>query len=172
MAAAFTLWGLASAFETGTYSAFLYDSLQEAGRESDYGQVYARTSTLQILASALGALLGGYVGGINLQAPLLASAALPLALCPLVWRLREPQVEREIEPTYTLHIRQSVRYVSQRPLVAWLLGYWAVMGSVVWALRIFYQPFLRAYDVPVSSIGALYLGFQLSMAAGSWVRRY
>ncbi len=167
MAAAFLLWGLASAFETGTYSAFLYDSLKEAGREGDYGVVYGRTATLQILASALGAVIGGYLGGIQLQVPLWASAGIPLLLCPLVWSFREPQVERAVEPTYALQISESVRYVAQRPLVSVLLFYWAMMGAVVWALRIFYQPLLDSYGVPVPWIGALYLGLNLCMALGS-----
>jgi MFS family permease len=169
MAAAFLLWGLASAFETGTYSAFLYDSLKEAGREGDYGVVYGRTATLQILASALGALIGGYVGGIRLQMPLWASAAIPLLLCPLVWSFREPQVERAVERSYGLQIRESLRYVLQRPLVTVLLLYWALMGAVVWALRMFYQPLLDSYGVPVPWIGMLYLGSKLCMAAGSHV---
>jgi len=169
MAVAFLLWGLASAFETGTYSAFLYDSLKEAGREGEYGVVYGRTATLQILASALGALIGGYLGGARLQIPLWASAVIPLLLCPLVWSFREPQVERAVEPSYGLHISESVRYVSRRPLVTLLLFYIAAMGAVVWALRMFYQPLMDSYGVPVPWMGALYLGFKLSMAAGSQV---
>jgi MFS family permease len=169
MAAAFLLWGLASAFETGTYSAFLYDSLKEAGREGDYGVVYGRTASLQILASALGALIGGYLGAMRLQAPLWASSAIPLLLCPLVWSFREPKVERAVERTYGQQISESVRYVWQRPLVTSLLFYCATMGAVLWALRIFYQPLLDSYGVPVPRIGALYLGFKLCMAAGAQV---
>jgi len=169
MAAAFLLWGLASAFETGTYSAFLYDSLKEAGREGEYGVVYGRTATLQILASALGALIGGYLGGVRLELPLWASAAIPLLLCPLVWSFREPQVERAVEASYGLHITKSVRYVSQRRLVTLLLFYCATMGAVVWALRMFYQPLMDSYGVSVPWMGVLYLGFKLCMAAGSEV---
>jgi len=167
MAAAFLLWGLGSAFETGTYSAFLYDSLKEAGREGDYGVVYGRTTTLQILASALGAVIGGLLGGIRLQVPLWASAAIPLLLCPVVWSFHEPKLQRAVERSYSLHIRESVRLISERPLVKWLLWYWALMGTVVWSLRIFYQPLMDGYGVPVQSIGALYLGFKLFMAAGA-----
>jgi MFS family permease len=167
MSIAFALWGFASSFETGTYSAFLYDSLKEVNRERDYRRVISRTTTLQIVASALGGAVAGYLGGISKALPIQATAVIALFLCPLVLFLKEPQVLEVGEPSYRLHIRESIRFVSLRRLVVLLLLYSAVMGAVVWGLRIFYQPLLDFYQIPVQGIGLLYLFLKLCAAAGA-----
>jgi len=169
MSAAFALWGFASSFETGTYSAFLFDSLKELNSESAYERLFGRVTTLQILASALGGVIAGYLAGIDLSLPILGTALISLLLCPLVLLFREPRVASARDLNFRLHIRESVRYIWDRPLVAALLGYGAIMGAALWALRIFYQPLLRSSGAPVQVIGLSYVAFKLLAAAGAHV---
>ena len=166
-ALAFLLWGLSCSFETGTYSALLYDSLKEAGREQDYGRIHGQLCSLQVLASALGGALAGQIATRGLGLPLVSTAALALLLCPLVLLLHEPHVAAERESSYGLQIRESVGYVSRHRVVALLLLYAAVMGAVGWGLRIFYQPLMDSFRVPVQRIGLFYLLFNLTGAAGA-----
>jgi len=69
IAFSYLLWGFASSFETGTYSAFLYDSLKVINREDDYRKVMGRMTTISILASALGSVTAGYMAGVHLSFP-------------------------------------------------------------------------------------------------------
>lgn len=169
MCVSFAMWGLASSFETGTYSAFLYDSLKQVNREQEYGKVIGRTTTWMILASALGGVIAGQLGKVSLALPIVATAWVALFLCPLILFLEEPAVAVVREPSYGLHIRHSIGFVSARPLVALLLLYSAVIGAVMWALRIFYQPLLHFYHVPVQVIGLFYFSLKLLSAAGAHV---
>ncbi|MGD2073175.1 MAG: MFS transporter, partial [Candidatus Thorarchaeota archaeon] len=119
----YTIWGFASAFETGTYSAFLYDSLKQINKEDDYRRVIARVTTLAILSSALGSILAGYLGGIDLAIPILITASIALLLCPFVLLFVEPDIEDTMEPTYLIHIRESVVFILKHRVVALLLLY-------------------------------------------------
>lgn len=163
----YVLWGFSSSFETGTYSAFLYDSLKEEDREENFRRVIGRVRALTIIAAALGSMAAGALGGIDLDLPILLNASIPLLLCPLLLFFTEPEVTGTPEPSYALHIKESVRYVSQHKLVAYLILYSSIMGAAVWGLYNFYQPFLYAFGVTVESIGILYALFRLISAAGS-----
>jgi MFS family permease len=163
----YTIWGFASAFETGTYSAFLYDSLKQINKEDDYRRVIARVTTLAILSSALGSILAGYLGGIDLAIPILITASIALLLCPFVLLFVEPDIEDTMEPTYLIHIRESVVFILKHRVVALLLLYQTIIGTAVWALQIFYQPLLYSFGIAVESIGILYFLFKLCSAAGA-----
>ena len=93
-------------------------------------------STLVILASALGSILAGYLGGIDLALPIIATATMALLSCPLVLLFTEPQVADARSPGHLSHVRASVCYVLQHRLVALLILYSAVMGAAVWGLYI------------------------------------
>ncbi|HEX2560233.1 MFS transporter [Phenylobacterium sp.] len=52
------LWGVKSAFTTGTYEAVVYDELRSVGREGEYAKVIGRAHAIQaagVLAASLGA---------------------------------------------------------------------------------------------------------------------
>ena len=163
----YAVWGFATSFETGTNDALIYDSLKQMGKEADYQKVTGRITTLIILASALGSIIAGYLGGINLALPIIATATIALLSCPLVLLFAEPQVADVRSPGHLSHVRASVYYVLRHRLVALLILYSAVMGAAVWGLYIFYQPLLRSFDVSVERIGLLYLCFKLCGAAGA-----
>jgi MFS family permease len=164
----YILWGFASAFETGTYSAFLYDSLKLLDREADYRKVIGRVTTLAILASALGSVSAGFLAGISLALPIIITASIALLLCPLILFFTEPEIlDEEKEPSYLLHIKESVIFIFNHRLVALLLLYMTIIGTAVWGLHIFYQPLLKFFEIPVENIGILYLFFRLSSAAGA-----
>ena len=163
----YIIWGFASAFETGTYSAFLYDSLKQIKKEDNYRKIIGRVTTLAILSSAIGSILAGYLGGIDLALPILFTASLALLLCPFVLLFVEPDIEDSMEPTYLLHIRESVVFILNHRVVALLLLYQTIIGTAVWALQIFYQPLLNSFSIAVESIGILYFLFKLCSAAGA-----
>jgi MFS family permease len=165
----YVIWGFSSSFETGTYSAFLYDSLKEEDREEDFRRVIGRVRAVTITAAAVGSLSAGYLGGIGLDLPILFNAAIPILLCPFLLLFTEPEVSGASEPSYALHITESVRYVSQHKRVAWIILYSSLMSAAVWGLYNFYQPFLYALGVTVEGIGILYSLFRLTSAAGAYL---
>lgn len=166
---AYVLWGFSASFETGTYTAFLYDSLKSSRKEGDFRKVMGRVSALTIIAAALGSIASGYLGSVDLSLPIKINASIPLLLSPFLLFFREPKVANVREPTYLLHIKKSVRYISGHKLVACLVLYTSILGAGVWALHSFYQPLLDSFGVPVERIGVLYSTFRLAGAAGAYL---
>jgi MFS family permease len=81
----FILWGVKSAFTSGTFQGMVYDHLKDAGREADYARVIGRTKaasyagiTLAALAASLAVRFGGYhlVLALSVVAGLAAGAAI------------------------------------------------------------------------------------------------
>ena len=163
----YVLWGFASSFETGTYDAFVYDSLKQTNREADFRRVRGRISAIAILASALGSALAGQLGSIDLALPILLTACVALFLIPLILSFKEPDVSDAREPSYLMHIRASLSYALHHKLVGLLLLYSAVIGTAIWGLYIFYQPLLTTFGISVEGIGFLYLIFRVTSAAGA-----
>ena len=164
---AYVLWWFGASFETGTYDVLLYDSLKQCNRESDYRKVRGRVTTLSILAAAIGSILAGFLGGIELALPIFLTGALAVLTLPLILALREPEVSQVRDPSHLVHLKESVRYISRRRLVALLILYSAIMSTAIWGLHEFYQPFLSSFGIQVETIGILYLFFRLFSVAGA-----
>ena len=85
------LWGVKTAFTSGTFEALLYDELKAEGRAQDYTRIFGRTRAIQsggVLLAALGAALAARFGyGATLIASLVSvalsfAAALSLPRAP------------------------------------------------------------------------------------------
>jgi MFS family permease len=164
----YVLWGFGTSFETGTHDALIYDSLKQIDRETDYRRVMGRIRTLVILAGALGSIMAGYLGGIELALPIFLTACIGLLTSPLLLLLAEPEASDVMEPSHLLHIKESTRYVSHHGLVALLILYSSVVATAVWGLHDFYQPLLSTFGIQVETIGLLYLCFRLCGVAGAY----
>src|SRR2546426_10322880 len=74
--AANVVWSLGAAFSIGT-SAYLYETLLEAGHETEFPRDIGRGPMIQLLSNAAGALVGGgFVGGGGDPPPPLPGGAL------------------------------------------------------------------------------------------------
>lgn len=164
---AYVLWGFGSSFETGTHDALIYDSLKQINREGDYRRIRGRMITLAILAGALGSVMAGYLGGIELALPIILTASIALLMFPLLLFLTEPKASVVGEPSHLLHIKESLRYVSHHRLVALLIFYSALVAAAVWGLYDFYQPFLSSFGIEVQTTGLFYLFFRLFGVVGA-----
>src|SRR2546425_9449624 len=67
--AANVVWSLGAAFSIGT-SAYLYETLLEAGHESEFPRYIGRVTMIQLLSNAAGAFLRGVVVGVGGGLPL------------------------------------------------------------------------------------------------------
>jgi MFS family permease len=164
----YVLWGFGTSFETGTHDALIYDSLKQIDRETDYRRVMGRIRTLVILAGALGSVVAGYLGGVELALPIFLTASIGLLTSPLLLLLTEPEGSDVREPSHLLHIKESTRYVSHHGLVALLILYLSIVATAVWGLHDFYQPLLSTFGIQVETIGLLYLCFRLCGVAGAY----
>ncbi|MBD3280153.1 MFS transporter [Candidatus Dojkabacteria bacterium] len=78
-AVGFLLWGLGSTLITGTYQAYIYDSLANSKQESDYEKVIGRVNFFKKFGVSLGLIIGGFLASFSIQLAMLVSVV-PLIL--------------------------------------------------------------------------------------------
>ena len=72
------LWGIKSAFTSGTFEALLYDELRARGKAQDYTRIFGRTRAIQsggVLLAAFGAAIVTRFGYASMLAASLVSVA-------------------------------------------------------------------------------------------------
>ncbi|MBU7031847.1 MAG: MFS transporter [Theionarchaea archaeon] len=163
---AYTIWAIGVTFESGAASAFLYDSLKEMGREEDYTKIMGGAMSVSFISASIGSVAAGILGEISLNAPILATGVISAALFFLTLTFHEPRIVRTSE-SYLLHVKSSVQYASHNPQVKAVIFYYALAFSVLWALQIFYQPYLQNIGFTVGLIGVIYFFKKLIGAAAS-----
>jgi len=144
--AAQVLLALGVAFNSGTTSSFLYDTLVDLDRSQEYGPMEASIGHRAFLAGAAGALLGGAVGmaderyayGLSLL------ASIPMLLIAI--SLTEPASTKRRRPGSRDIMRQlrQCRQLLRQPVLRWLMVYAIIMvmlNHVPWE---FFQPYLKA----------------------------
>src|SRR6058998_1562240 len=166
--AANVVWSLGAAFSIGT-SAYLYETLLEAGHETEFPRYIGRVTMIQLLANAAGAFVGGVfvelVGDLRLT--LLVGALLNLAAVGVAVTFREPKVERMPESTYVEQLVQGLRVVRRREGVALLIGVEVFLGVTLYVMAVFRPLYLQALGLSESAIAISISGFLLVAAIWS-----
>jgi MFS family permease len=142
--AGFVLWGIKSAFTSGTFEALVYDELDAAGRADDFTKVLGRARSLSFVgslaASGGAALLAGQGYGLLLGCSVAAGLAATTALMLLPAACRT-YVTTEV--SYLGHLGTSLREAWVLPairgpllFVSLILGlaaldeYWPIFGKL------------------------------------------
>ena len=126
------LCALSNTMFSGTYSALVYDSLKQAGREEDYIQVSANSSQISMAAGSLGSLASllsrtlSFPGFYLLNAALegTSTAATLLLEEPIVTEAqadREAQTLRSLPGRFAALMRDSIAALRTTPLAAKLI---------------------------------------------------
>ncbi|WP_435346924.1 MFS transporter [Haloarchaeobius sp. HRN-SO-5] len=173
------LWAVGWAFRSGTIDAWLYEVLADRFDESEYARIEGRGSTLLLGTSAVTAILGGLLYGVDPAYPFLANAALALLGIPLLFTFPTVASERDDCETdeceaFTVRDATSLLHVqARRPAVRWFVLYVALFGGLFGLTRTFEQPALNAIGFPVTGFGFLYAAFKVvsagAAAAAGWL---
>ena len=135
------------AFQSGSDSALLYDSLCALGREKEYTERETIAQKWSMTALACSCLVGGGLGVIDLR--LAYVIALLAAFVTLVQCIRfiEPPLKEGTSPAtgFIGQMRDTFAYFSH-PLLGWILGFFMVGFSLEHIPYEFYQPYLKLLD--------------------------
>jgi len=154
------LWGIKSAFTSGTFEALLYDELKARGREADYTRVFGRSRAIQsggVLLAALGAAVAARFGysamlAASLVAVLLAAGA-AISLPPA------PRTGLAHDPDYLGHLRLGLAESFRDAKVLNLLVFSAIVMTLGLALEEFWPIFGAGVGLTRSVI-AVFVGAQ------------
>ena len=154
------LWGVKSAFTSGTFEALLYDELKAIGSTAAYTRVFGRTRAVQAIGVLLAALGSAAIARYGYRPALLASAG--SALLALVAALALPQAPAQASVTktdYLSHLRQGLAISFREPVVLNIL----VFSSFVLALGAALEEFWPIFGAKVGlarPVIALFVGAQ------------
>lgn len=135
------------AFQSGSDSALLYDSLCCLGRESEYTQheIVAQKWSMLFLASSC--LIGGALATIDLRLPYFIGLIASVVALILCLKFTEPPAQNASkEAGVVAQIRLTVWYFNH-PLLRWLLLFFMLSYSLEHIPYEFYQPYLKLLSV-------------------------
>jgi MFS family permease len=171
----YMLWAFAASMRSGTDSALLFDTLQQAGRASEYAKNAGRGFALRVLAGAgaivLGALLAERIG---LARTVQLSALSTVVAAAFAWAMREPARE-QVAHDYLGTLRQGLVFTWRDPELRYTVLIGSVLLTAAFGPVVLVQPFLLQHQVATALYG-LYqaplrlIAFVAAMLA-FWVQR-
>lgn len=167
---------IAQTFRSGTDTAWLYDTLGERLDEDQFTHVKGRANALGYVTMAVSAVIGGYVGDINLAYPWVMEGVAYLVGIPLVLSFPETAATDDDEQTFRLFdaLPAIKRQLPKRPLRSFIL-YTGILYGVAGAINFFVQPISVDFGFNPDTLGWLFAGFTLLSAAVSynsgWIKR-
>ena len=143
----------ARALASGTYSAFLYDTLKEEKQEHHYKMVIGTFYALWPVGASIGSVIGGYLAKISL------SFSVGLSLIPLFFALiltlmlKEPKYEKEEHKDVLKHMFNSTKLIiHNKQLIVLALGGFILMafGETIHLLG---PLFFKFKEIPIELFG-------------------
>lgn len=163
------------AFNSGTDTSFLYDSLAATRRTDEYPAIEAVATRNGMAASAIAAITGGLVAMIDLRLAYAVSLVAALMSLAIVIAFREPPVMEKEQPLGAGFVSQLVRCVGllRNRMLAWIFAFSVLMTVLNHVPYEFYQPYLdllrASIDLPDGGTPiAAAVHMALAMLLGSW----
>ena len=139
------------AMQSGTDTAFHYDSLRALGREREYARREASAEQWGLVMLALATLSGGLLGLIDLRLAYVFSLLSASVMALLVWRFTEPKHADE-----TIALPQSFVTVVlscigrlRDPLLGWIFLVVIMLYAMAHIVYEFYQPYITLLQLPL-----------------------
>ena len=159
------LWGLKSAFTSGTFEALLYDELKARDATDAYTRVFGRSRAVQSIGILLSALGAAAVAHYGYRPALLASAGSSvLAIAAALALPRAPAQVMAAEMDYLSHLRQGLVISFRDPVVLNILVFSSIVLALGAALEEFW-PIFGAHVGLTRPVIALFVGAQNAIEA-------
>ena len=157
------------AMQSGTDTAFHYDSLKALGRETEYQQREARAEQLGLTMLAIATFSGGTLGLIDLRLAYGFSMISAIGMALLVWRFVEPahSTNQTDIPQSFVNVVFSCFKRLRNPLLGWIFLVTIVLYAMAHIVFEFYQPYLTLLQLPIldaSSYAPLLSGIVISIS--------
>ncbi len=138
------------AMQSGTDTAFHYDSLAALGREGEYPRREAKAEQSGLTMLAVAALAGGLSGMIDLRLAYVFSLSGAVAMAAIVWLFVEPSRELHDEPRHRGSFWVVLHGCWRRlrdPVLAWVFFAVIVLYAMAHIVFEFYQPYIALLDI-------------------------
>jgi MFS family permease len=179
LAVLYVCWSAGYNFRSGSEDAWLYDTLTDELSEDEFARVRGRGESASLAVGAGAAIVGGYLGSIDLSYPWFVAAAVTGIGAMILLTVEEPETYKEAD-TDELSFRKTVGIVrdalSKRNLRAFILYYYVLYAAVTYLVFVFLQPIFRTVVVDLgipepqveSLLGWFYAAYSLFGAVLSY----
>ncbi len=151
---AYVFMALGITFLSGAEDALLYESIQMMGHGEDYTRLVGRTGALLLGATALGNVVSGLLGSVNLLLPFVGAGLSLIATLVIALTFYEPRSERKADDTpqksYRQIVRESFSIMRQRPRLRYAILFLTLIPLASFMMETFFvQPQSIALGVSV-----------------------
>jgi len=179
LAGLYVCWSAGYNFRSGSEDAWLYDTLTDDLSEDEFAHVRGRGESAALAVGAGAAIVGGYLGSIDLSYPWFVAAAVTGFGAVVLLTLDEPETYKKTD-TDDLSFRRTVGIVKQalskRNLRAFILYYYVLYAAVTYLVFVFLQPIFQTVVVDLgvspeqveSLLGWFYAAYSLVGAVLSY----
>jgi len=179
LAVLYVCWSAGYNFRSGSEDAWLYDTLTDDLSEDEFAHVRGRGESAALAVGAGAAIVGGYLGSIDLSYPWFVAAAVTGFGAVVLLTLDEPETYKKTD-TDDLSFRRTVGIVKQalskRNLRAFILYYYVLYAAVTYLVFVFLQPIFQTVVVDLgvspeqveSLLGWFYAAYSLVGAVLSY----
>jgi MFS family permease len=148
--------------KSGSDTAIIYDSLKKAGRIDDYPSVQGKGQAYFLATQIVGSVVAGFLYELNMELPLILSAALMLASSVAALFFRDVKTyEHEDKPGYIKQIAVSGAYLAGHKRVRSLVIYFAFFFVFFRIGFWYYQPYLQEIRIETGYFGILFALFNI-----------
>jgi MFS family permease len=162
-------FALSVSFTSGTVSAFVYDTLQNLGREKEYKKIWGSILFYGMIFLALSNVLGGFIAKIDLRYTLYASIPFFALMIPLAFLMQEPQRNKLIfEKGYAKELQKIIRItIFQNKKLRWIIIYSGIVYAFNQSALWLYQPYFKLSGLDIAYFGIVFASFQVVAAFSS-----
>ncbi|RZV12070.1 MFS transporter [Natrinema hispanicum] len=143
LVALYVCWSTGYNFRSGSEDAWLYDTLTDDLSEDEFAHVRGRGESVSLAIGAGAAIIGGYLGSIDLSYPWFVAATVTAIGVFVLLTIDEPETYEQADTT-DLSFRRTLsmirRTVSQRNIRAFVLYYYVLYAAVTYLVFVFLQP--------------------------------
>jgi MFS family permease len=154
LATLYVCWSMGYNFRSGSEDAWLYDTLTEELSEEAFARIRGRGESVSLLVGVVGAVLGGYLGSLNLTYPFFFAAGVTALGAVVLLSMGDPEIDEEADAD-ELGIGESLATVREsltRPdLRAFVVYYYVLFAAITYLVFIFLQPVFET--VVVAELG-------------------
>jgi len=146
LAILYVCWSAGYNFRSGSEDAWLYDTLTDGLSENEFANVRGRGESAALAVGAGAAVVGGYLGSIDLSYPWFVASAVTGLGVVVLFTFDEPETYKNTDAD-ELSFHKTVGIVkealSRRNIRAFILYYYVLYAAATYLVFVFLQPIFQ-----------------------------
>ena len=163
------LLAVGTGFMSGADSAFVFDSLKQDKKESNFKRVWGSAKSWGYFAAAITSILGGFIATYSLRLTWLPTIFGMVILFFVTLSFTEPKHYKKVAQTqsYLQHTWESIKESFTNKNLLFLLLFYSILTLFARVSLWFYQPYMNESGLPLVYFGIVWASFKIFAIGGS-----